>query len=114
MPSGPGRGTMIPPQQMDLPVAFDASGNVLTLRQAIELGRGRALSFTALTPEQRAELTTKRIEAQPGFEVAMIGGGIVDKAGAIAAVKAQSDVGKVLMEIEERLILNLLDEAQRR
>ena len=40
----------------------------------------------------------------------MVAGGIVDKQRAIAEVKAQTDIGKVLTEIEQRVIQNLLEE----
>lgn len=105
-------GTKIPSEQMDLPVTFDTAGNLVTLREVMEPGHGSVLSLASLSPEKRAELTVKRIEAQPKFEVAMVGGGIVDKARAIAEVKAQTDIGKVLTEIEQRLIQNLLEEVK--
>ena len=40
----------------------------------------------------------------------MVGGGIVDKQRAIEEVKAQTDIGMVLTEIEQRTIENLLEE----
>jgi hypothetical protein len=100
----------IPDDQMDLPVTFDTAGNLLTLRQVMAPEHGSVLSVASLSPEKRAELTVKRIEAQPRFEVAMIGGGLVDKARAIEEVKAQTDIGKILTEIEQRVIQNLLEE----
>ena len=111
-PTSPGKqqGTKIPPEQMELPVTFDATGGMVTLRQVMAHGYGSVLSLTALSPEKRAELTVKRLEAQPMFEVAMVGGGIVDKERAIKEVKAQTDIGRVLTEIEQRVILNLLEE----
>jgi len=101
--------TKIPQEQMDLPVTFDTAGNMVTLREVMTPGHGSVLSLSSLTPEKRAELTVKRIEAQPEFEVAMIGGGIVDKTRAVEEVKAQTDIGKVLTEIEQRVIQNLLE-----
>lgn len=107
---GKTHGTKIPAKQMDLPVTFDAAGNLVTLRQVMAPGHGSVLSLASLSPEKRAELTVKRIEAQPEFEVAMVGGGIVDKGRAIEEVKAQTDIGKVLTEIEQRVIRNLLED----
>jgi hypothetical protein len=107
---GKSRGAKIPPEQMNLPVTFDAAGNLVTLQQVMEPGYGSVLSFASLSPEKRAELTVKRIEAQPKFEVAMVGGGMVDKERAIKEVQAQTDIGKVLTEIEQRVIQNLLEE----
>ena len=66
--------------------------------------------FRSLSLEKRAELTIKRIEAQPEFEVAMVGGGLVDRERAIQEVKAQSRIGRVLTEIEELVVQNLLEE----
>jgi len=108
----PGRihGKKIPAEQLDLPITFDAAGKLVTLREIMAPGHGSVLTFASLTPKKRAELTAKRIEAQPKFEVAMVGGGIVDKERAIEEVKAQTDIGQVLTEIEERVINNLLEQ----
>jgi hypothetical protein len=107
---GKARGKKTPEEQMDLPVTFDAAGNMVTLRQVMAPGHGSVLSLASLSPEKRAELTVKRIEAQPKFDVAMVGGGIVDKERAIKEVTAQTDIGKALTEIEQRVIQNLLEE----
>jgi len=109
VPRGKTHGIKIPPDQLNLPVTFDAAGNPVTLKEAVEPGHGSILSFASLSPEKKAELTAKRIELQPKFEVAMVGGGIVDKRRAIQEVEAQTDIGKVLTEIEGRVIQNLLD-----
>jgi hypothetical protein len=109
-PPGKSHGRTIPKEQLDLPVTFDSAGKMVTLRQVMAPGHGSVLSLASLSPEKRAELTVKRIEAQPKFEVAMIGGGLVDKARAVEEVKAQTDIGKVLTEIEQRVIQNLLDD----
>lgn len=104
------RGTKIPTEQLDMPVSFDPAGNLVTLREVMEPGHVSVQSLATLSPEKRAELTVKRIEAQPDFEVAMVGGGIVDRERAIQEVKAHSEIGRVLTEIEERVVQNLLDE----
>ena len=101
----------IPAEQLELPVTFDAAGKPVTLREAIAPGYGSVLAFASLSPEKRAELTIKRIEAQPTFEMAMIDGGIVDKSKAIQEVSSQTDIGKTLVEIEQRVINNLLEVA---
>jgi hypothetical protein len=94
---------------LDLPVSFDPAGNLVTLREAMKSGYGGFISLASLSPEKRAELTVKRIEAQPKFELGMVGAGIVDKQRAIKEVKAQSEVGRVLMEIEQRVINSVLE-----
>jgi len=43
----------------------------------------------------------------------MVGAGTVDKKRALAEVRAQSEVGQLLIEIEQRLISNLIDSAIR-
>ena len=105
-----GAGQTPPSEQLDLPVSFDTDGNFVTLRQIIET-RVPVLSLASLSAENRARLTVKRIEAQPKFELAMVGAGIVDKKRAIKEVQSLSDVGLVLMEIEQRVISNLLESA---
>lgn len=105
------RGSIIPDEQMDLPVSFDVVGNLVTLREVLGANRPSILSLASLSLEKRAELTAKRIAAQPKFEVAMIGGGLVDKERALNEVRAHTNTGKVLIEIEQRLIQNLLETA---
>ena len=99
----------ISPEQMKLPVSFDAEGHLVTLRQMMQPGAALALSMASLTPTKRAEITVKRIEAQPKFELAMVGAGVIDKARAIREVMAQSDIGRVLVEIEQRVIQSMLN-----
>ncbi|MCI0665179.1 MAG: hypothetical protein L0220_29300, partial [Acidobacteria bacterium] len=69
-----------------------------------------ALAPSQLTPNQRAELVARRIELQAEFEVVMIGAGMIDKNRAVAEVKAQSDVGRILIEVEQRVLNNLMDQ----
>jgi len=44
----------------------------------------------------------------------MFPAGVIDKDRAIAEVKAQSKVGKTLMEIEHRVINNLIERASKK
>jgi hypothetical protein len=97
-------------EQLRMPVTFDPAGNLMTLGEVRQRGCGSVPRFESLSPEKQVELTVKRIEAQPAFEVAMVGGGIVGKERAIEEVKAQTDIGKVLTEIEKRTIDYLLEE----
>lgn len=109
-PSAKAPGTKIPPYQLDLPVTFDPAGNLVTLRDAMKPNRGAVASLASLSMEKRTELMVKRLEARPEFEVAMVGGGLIDRARAIEEVKAHSDIGRVLSEIEQIVVQNLLDE----
>ena len=62
------------------------------------------MSCAELTSEQRVKLVAKRIQQQRKFSIAMVGIGVIDKDRAIAEVKAQSRIGKILMEIEQHVI----------
>ena len=104
------KGTKIPPEQFDLPVSFDPAGEMVTLREIIEGGKGPVRSLAALSPEKRSELTIKRLEMQPDLELAMVGAGLIDRDRAIREVKAQTEVGRALSEIEQIVIQDLLDE----
>jgi hypothetical protein len=67
-----------------------------------------------LSPEERARLVARRIQAQPGFKISMLGVGTIDKARAIKEVTAQTKVGQVLVEIEQHLIDSLVKRARSR
>jgi hypothetical protein len=103
----------VPQEQWGMPVTFSPAGDPVSLRDFTQ-SRVPALSLAQLTPEQRAELTARRIALQPRFEVAMVGAGTVDKERALAEVRAQSEVGQLLIEIEQRLISNLIASARRK
>jgi hypothetical protein len=57
-----------------------------------------------LPPEQKARLTAERIRRQPRYVLAMVGAGLVDQERAIREVESLTDVGRQLIEIEERTI----------
>ncbi|MGE0131699.1 MAG: hypothetical protein AB7U82_26750 [Blastocatellales bacterium] len=84
---------------------------MMTLGEIAE-GGVAMLSQAQMTMEQRAELVARRIEMQPEFEIGMIGVGVVGKERAIAEVKAQSQVGRVLIEIEQRLLNKLMEQIE--
>lgn len=101
----------IPQKQWELPASYSADGMQLaTLRDVID-PNVPTLSLAELSPEQRAELVASRIAAQPDYEIAMLGAGIVNKERAIEEVKAQSKIGRALTEIEQRVINHLVDRA---
>lgn len=101
-------------EQWEMPAGFSADGSkMVPLRDVVD-PQVATLSLDQLTLDQRAELVARRIELQPKFEVAMVGAGIVGKERAIVEVKAQSEVGRLLMEIEHRLINDLIERATQR
>jgi hypothetical protein len=75
--------------------------------------RIQPLAFDQLPFEKRVELTEARIKAQPTFEIEMIGAGRLSKTRAIQEVRAQTNVGKLLVEIEGKVVRNVLEKAKR-
>lgn len=107
----PSAAPPIPDRQWDLPASYCADGNQLaTLRDVVDPDVP-TMSLSELSPEQRAELVAKRIEAQPNFQIAMIGAGLLDKQRAIAEVKAYSKIGRALVEIEQKMINHQVNKA---
>lgn len=96
--------------QWKLPASYSADGTLATLREVAD-PEVPTLSLSDLSPGQRADVVVKRIEAQPKFQIAMVGAGVIDKERAIAEVKSGSKVGRALVEIEQRVINNLLSRA---
>ena len=101
-------GTPVPKDQWDMPAGFRPNGEVASLKEVVN-PKVPTVSLAELTPQQRADLVAKRIERQPHFKVEMLGAGTIDKDRAIAEVKAQSKVGKQLIEIEQRVLNNLVE-----
>ncbi len=94
-------------EQLDLPAGYDAHGKMVTLKE-IASKQSATVSLSQLSGEQKAELVAQRIEAQPKFELAMIGPGIITKERAAAEVRARSQVGLTLIEIEQRMLSRML------
>jgi len=105
--------SVIKKEQWDMPVSFDAEGKPISLRDYVEGGH-HALSFSALSDDQRAELAAKRIEMQPDYEMATIGAGVVSKERAVDEVRTKTKLGRRLAQIETRVIMHLIDEATKR
>jgi hypothetical protein len=105
--------SVIKKEQWEMPVSFDAEGIMISLRDYVE-GHHKGLSFSALSPEQRAELAAKRIEMQPDYEMATIGAGVIGKERAVDEVRNQTKLGRRLTQIETRVIMHLIDEATKR
>jgi hypothetical protein len=98
-------------RQWNLPASYKANGKrVATLRDLVDPDVP-TMNLAELSPKQRAEIVAKRIEQQPKFQIAMVGAGILDKKRAISEVKAQTSIGRVLMEIEQRVINHQLAKA---
>jgi hypothetical protein len=102
----------IPDNQWSLPVTYTPDGSRMMTLKEIEAGNVAMLSLPQMTMDQRAALVARRIEMQPEFEIGMIGVGIVRKDRAIAEVKAQSQVGRILIEIEQLLLNKLMEQIE--
>lgn len=99
-------------EQWDLPAGFKEDGNTLaTLREVVNPSIP-TLSLPDLPMEKRKKLVVERLERKPNFTINMIGSGVVDKARAIEEVKSQTPAGKVIQEIEQRVINNMLKKAK--
>jgi hypothetical protein len=105
--------SVIKKEQWDMPVSFDDRGQPISLREYVQGGHN-ALSFSALSEDQRAELAAKRIEMQPDYEMASIGAGIVSKERAVDEVRTKTKLGRRLAQIETRVMMHLIDEATKR
>jgi hypothetical protein len=103
-------GIAVPSAQWDLPAGFGTDGTIASLKQVVD-PKTPTLTLAELSDQQRADLTIKRIEAQPDFKLEMLGAGTIDKDRAVAEIDARSKIGVALMEIEQRVINNLLERA---
>jgi hypothetical protein len=91
-------------RQWELPASYCAGGKGwATLREVVDPDVP-TMSFSELSAKQRAELVAMRIAQQPKFQIAMLGAGLLDQKRAMAEVKAQTAIGRALMEIEQRVI----------
>jgi hypothetical protein len=100
--------TPVPADQLDLPVSIDSAGRYVTLRELMQPGHVTVAAMSSLSPERRADLTAQRVAAQPKYQLAMVGGGMIDKDRAIEEIKSQSEIGRLLIEIEQRVINHLM------
>ncbi len=102
-----------PHKQWEIPAGFHSDGKKpATLRDVLDPDVP-TMQLTDLTLEQRARLVAKRLELQPSLELAMVGAGMIDKARAITEVKNKTQVGKLLIEIEQQMIANLIEQAKK-
>ena len=110
MTASPSAPAPIPEEQWTLPVSYYTDGGMVTLRDYVHPTRP-VLTPAQLADQQRAEVTAERISRKAKFAVGMLGVGILDKARALIEVRARTTPGKVLIEIEFRLIQNMIRQA---
>ncbi|HVT89413.1 MAG TPA: hypothetical protein VHD56_11215 [Tepidisphaeraceae bacterium] len=100
-------------KQWELPASFSADGTKLVNLKEVVDDNVATLSLPQLSESQQAELVAKRIELQPKFDIEMVGAGKINKERAIAEVRSNSPVGKTLVEIERRLISDMIERASK-
>jgi hypothetical protein len=100
----------VPAAQWDMPAGFSPDGKMASLREVVD-PQYPTRTLAELNENQRASLTIQRIEAQPDFHMEMLGAGTIDKNRAVEEIKTGSKVGKALVEIEQRVINNLVERA---
>jgi len=98
-------------KQLTLPVGYRGDGSMVSLEEVLTSGVEARL-WPDLEPAQRADITAKRIELQPKFNLGLIGTGVISKEQAIEEVKSRSRIGMRLIDIENRLLTKLMAEIE--
>ena len=98
-------GLAIPPSEWSKPACYAFDNSRMATLQELISPNVPTKNLVELSDDQLAELVVSRLEMEaPDFQLAMMGVGIIDKARAIAEVKARSTIGRYLIEIEHILI----------
>lgn len=98
-------------KQLKLPVGLRSDGSMVSLEEILSSATEAQL-WPELQLPQQAEITARRIELQPKFNLGLIGTGIVGKEQAIEEVKKRSRIGLRLVEIEDRLLTQLITDIE--
>ncbi len=98
-------------KQLKLPVGLRSDGSMVSLGEILNSDIDAQL-WPELEAPQRAEITAKRIELQPKFNLGLIGTGVIDKEKAIEEVRNRSRIGMRLVDIENRLLTKLMAEIE--
>lgn len=98
-------------KQLKLPVGLRTDGSMVSLKEVLD-STSEARLWPELQLAQQAEITAKRIELQPKFNLGLIGTGVIGKEQAIEEVKMQSRIGLRLIDIENRLLTKLMAEIE--
>lgn len=93
------------------PVAMAPDGQWISLREVVDEEPAR-FSFVQLTPEQQSELVAERIRQRPRFDFGILGLGVFSKKRALNEVRAQTRIGRTLIEVEQRMITLLIERAR--
>lgn len=102
----------IPARQLEMPVGFGPDGNLRSLQEILD-APPTLKKLSTLTSTELASLTIERIRKLPDFKVAMVGVGELGPEDAIREIQAGTPVGQDLIELERRLVRNLLEKAKK-
>ena len=93
------------------PVAMTPDGQWISLREVVE-EEPTQVPFDCLSVEKQSELVAERIKQSPKFDVGILSHGIVNKARAIEEVQKRTPIGRVLIDVEQRMIRMLIERAR--
>lgn len=103
----------IPERQWELVAGYRASGEMVTLREIAASSDADIRPLDDLNDDERAALTAERIGRQQQFKIGLVGVGVLDKQRAIEEVQKRSAAGRTLMNIEQRMIRMMIEEARK-
>jgi hypothetical protein len=102
----------VPAEQWKLPVGFKDHGQALATLAEVVNPHVSTLSLADADDDSRHKLIAERFAMKPdSYRIHLVGAGVVDKARAIEEVKAQTPTGKLLEEIEQRVVNNMINKA---
>ena len=101
-------------KDLRLPAGFREDGETMASLAEVCSPDEATMECCDLTDDHWARLTVERLREHPSYEIAVFGVGVVDQEQAIDEVSKQTDLGKVLMEVEERMIKRLVKRSTNR
>jgi len=104
-------GGPIPPEQWKLPAGYKEDEKSLANLEEMANPEIPTLSLADVTEEKRKKVIISRLEQQPNFDISLMGAGRIKQVRAIKEVKADTAAGKVIQEIEQRIITNMMRKA---
>ena len=87
---------------------------MVTLREIVSGADSDTKPLEDLNDQERVALTAERINGQRKFKIGLVGIGVLDKKRAIEEVRKQSSAGKTLVNIEQRVIRMVLEQARKK
>jgi len=90
------------------PMAMDAEGNLITLKDLEE--KKPYISLATLAPEQQRDLVIKRYDMEEDFEISILEGERMNKAQVMKQIEDQTDLGIEAMRAELSYLSDILSE----